>query len=92
MKIAMVHRTHANLAFVTVDQMRNALSEPIHVQLETVNVVLMMSAYPQKLALLGSVKVSNMLSQIFIILTVFHIIFLIDLLILLKNTQLIFYI
>ena len=72
MKIAMVHRTHANLAFVTVDQMRNALSEPIHVQLETVNVVLMMSAYPQKLALLGSVKVSNMLSQIFIILTVFH--------------------
>ena len=69
MKIAMMHRTHANLAFVTVDQMRNALNEPIHVQLDTVNVVLMMSAYPQNLALLGSVKVSNMLSQIFIILT-----------------------
>ena len=84
MKIAMVHRTHANLAFVTVDQMRNALNEPIHVQLDTVNVVLMMSAYPQKLALLGSVKVSNMLSQIFMIYTV--------VLILLKNTQLIFHI
>ena len=51
----MVHRTLANLAFVTVDQMRNALNEPIHVQLDTVNVVLMMSAYPQKRALLASV-------------------------------------
>ena len=89
MRTALAYRTHANLAFVTVDQMRNALNEPIHVQLDTVNVVLMMSAYPQKLALLGSVKVSNMLSQIFMIYTVVHII---DLLILLKNTQLIFHI
>ena len=65
MKIAMVHRTHANLVFVTVDQMRNAMNEPIHVQLDNANVVLMMNVYPLKRALLGIVKVSNLCSPIF---------------------------
>ena len=59
MKIAMVDRTHANLAFVTVDQIRNALSEPINVQLDNANVAVMMSVCTQKRAPLGSVKVSN---------------------------------
>ena len=53
-------------------QRRNVVLEgPIHVQLDSANAALMMSAHPQKLALLGSVKVSNILSQIFILLTVF---------------------
>ena len=57
MKIAMVHRTNANLALVTVDQMKNALNEPIHVQLDSANAALMMRVHPQKRALLGSVRV-----------------------------------
>ena len=73
MKIAMVHRTHANLVFVTVDQMRNAMNEPIHVQLDNANVVLMMNVYPLKRAFLGIVKVSNLCSPIFTLFTVFHI-------------------
>ena len=72
MKIAMVDRTHANLAFVTVDQIRNALSEPINVQLDNANVAVMMSVCTQKRAPLGSVKVSNPQCSIFILSPLFN--------------------
>ena len=59
MKIAMGIQIHAFLACVTVDQMRNALNEAIHVHLDNVNAALMMNVHPQKRVLLGSVTVSN---------------------------------
>ena len=48
MKIALVHRTLANLTFVIVDQRRNALEEPIHVQLDNVNVARMINVHLQE--------------------------------------------
>ena len=48
MKIALAQRIHANLTFVTVDQRRNALEEPIHVQLDNVNVTRMINVYLQE--------------------------------------------
>ena len=53
------HRTHANLAFVTVGQRRNAvLEEPIHVQLGNANAGKIMSVYPQKRVRLENANVS----------------------------------
>ena len=49
MKIALAHRTHATLAFVTVDPMKNALEGPIRVKLHNANAVHLMNVHIQKL-------------------------------------------
>ena len=57
MKIALAYPTHANLAFVTVDQMRNALNEPIHVQLDSANAVHLMNVHLQKRVIMENARV-----------------------------------
>ena len=58
-KIAPVHRTHAYLRFVTVDQKRNVLGDLIHVQMENANAVKMMNVHQQNFVFLRNATVSN---------------------------------
>ena len=48
MKIALAHRTHATLAFVTVDPKKSALEGAIRAQLQNVNAVHLMNVHIQK--------------------------------------------
>ena len=58
MKIALAHRTHAILAFVTVDtKKRNALEGAIRVQLGNVNAVHLMNVHLQKRVIMENARV-----------------------------------
>ena len=48
MKIALAHRTHATLAFVTVGHKKSALEGPIRVQMHNANAVHLMNVHIQK--------------------------------------------
>ena len=52
MKIALVHRTHAIRAFVTVDPKKSALEGPISVQLDNANAAQMMNVHLKKRVIL----------------------------------------
>ena len=56
-KIAMMHRTHANLAFVTVDQKINALERPIHVQMGNANAEKITNVHPPKYVKMANAQV-----------------------------------
>ena len=51
MKIALAHRTHATLAFVTVGHKKSALKGAIRVQLHNANAVHLMNVHLQKLVI-----------------------------------------
>ena len=59
MMIAQKIRTHAKITCVTVEQTKNALEEPIHVLVESANVVSMMNVHQQKCAFLELARVSD---------------------------------
>ena len=58
-KIALAHQTHANLTFVNVEAMKNAVDTPIHVRLANANVGKTRDANLKKLVLLENVLVCN---------------------------------
>ena len=59
MNIALVHRTHAIRAFVTVDPKKSALGGPIPVQLDNANAVHLMNVHLQKRVILELAWVIN---------------------------------
>ena len=57
MKIALAHRTHATLAFVTVGHKKSALEGPIRVQLHNANAVHLMNVHLQKSVIMENARV-----------------------------------